>query len=561
MDPNLLTRRHLLRTAPAAALAPLLLRSHAWAAPPAHKLQVDVCVYGGASGGVIAAVALARLGRSVALIEPTRHLGGMTTGGLGWVDVKHGGLRAFAGLTGEYFHRVRDHYTAQGIDPRTFGNDGAVAEPHVAEAILEQMLQEQSKHLTILRETRLASIQKQGRRIRTLILDKAPVDPRGAPSPNPIERSWMSISAAIFIDASYEGDLLAAAHIAWRGDRESRDEFGEPHAGIIPNDLPNPAKPAPLLDPYRKPGDPSSGLLPLISSQPLAPTGSASPIVQAFNFRLCLVKQNHIPIQPGSNYNPANYEIAARLLAAQSAAGNPLHPAAMHTPGKERLLKFSAIPNGKVDLNSSGPVSMDDLTGGAQLYARATWAQRARIWHAHEDYQRGLFYFLQTAPRVPEDIRADLTLWGLAPHEFPAYILRQSDCQNPPPDLPDSVAIGTYSIDSHACQRLAAHGQVIREGEFYEAIPHAYPIPYKTLTPHPQACENLLATFCVSATHVSFASVRMEPPYMVLSESAAHAAHLALEQNTTVQTINPQTLAKRLRNAGQILTPTDIPNP
>ncbi|MGI4829608.1 MAG: FAD-dependent oxidoreductase, partial [Janthinobacterium lividum] len=205
------TRRRVLQTASAAALAPILLRSTGWAAAPGHKLQVDVCVYGGVSGGVIAAITLARLGRSVALIEPTRHLGGMTTGGLGWVDVKVGGVRAFGGLTGEYYRRVHDYYAAKGIDVSKFGNDGAVAEPHVAEAVFEQMLGEQAKHLTIFRESRLASVRKEGRKIRTVVLDKAPVDGRGAPAPTVMEHSFVSVSASMFIDASYEGDLLAAA--------------------------------------------------------------------------------------------------------------------------------------------------------------------------------------------------------------------------------------------------------------------------------------------------------------------------------------------------------------
>ena len=221
---------------------------------------------------------------------------------------------------------------------------------------------------------------------------------------------------------------------------------------------------------------------------------------------------------------------------------------------------------------------MDFVTGGSERYAKASWAERARLWHAHEDYQRGLYHFLQTDPRVAEDIRADLALWGLPRDEFQdtqgwptqlyvrearrmvgAYVMRQRDCQNPPESITDSVGLGTYSLDSHACQRLVDGGQVVREGEFYDKIARAYPISYKTLTPRQEECENLLATFCVSATHVCFASVRMEPPFMVLSESAALAAHGALEEGTSLQRINPERFAKRLRDAGQIVTPDDIP--
>ena len=356
MRSNSLTRRRFLRTLPTAAIAPTLLRSVAWpAAAPGRKLQVDVCIYGGVSGGLIAAVALARLGRSVALVEPTRHLGGMTTGGLGWVDVKLGGVSAFGGLTGEYYRRVREHYASKDIDVHKFGNDGTVAEPHVAEAVLEQMIAEQAGHLTVFRESRLASVRKEGRRIRTVVLDKAPVDQRGAPAPEPLERSYLSISAAIFIDASYEGDLLAAAGISHRGDRESQNEYGEAYAGITLNHNSSAGSATVALDPYLKPGDASSGLIPLVSNASIGTTGSGSRMIQAYNFRLCLVKENPIPIRPGNNYTPATYEIVARMLSAQSGAGKPFRAVQMHS-GNGRLFKFSVLPNGKTDVNNAADI-------------------------------------------------------------------------------------------------------------------------------------------------------------------------------------------------------------
>ena len=570
------TRRRFLQAAPSAAVAPILLRSAAWAAAPGHTVQADVCIYGGVSGGVIAAVALARLGRTVALVEPTRHLGGMTTGGLGWVDVKVGGIRAFGGLTGEYYRRVRAYYAAKGIDVAKFGNDGAVAEPHVAEAVLDQMVQEQQKHITLFLESRVASVHKEGRRVRTLVIDKAPVDRRGAPSPEPLERSYVSISAPMFVDASYEGDLLAAG-VTYRCDRESRDEYGEAFAGILPRNRVHSGNTSVVLDPYKEPGRPSSGLLPLISKLPLGKTGSASPLIQAYTFRLCLVKEKPIPIQPVSEYDPGRYELLARMFAAFSAIGAPFRAAQMYQ-ANWRLLKFCLLPNGKTDVNNAGDISMDFVNGGAERYATASWAERARIWHAHENYQRGLYYFLLTDPRVPEDIRTELALWGLPRDEFQdtngwptqlyvrearrmvgRYMMRQSDCDNPPPSLMDSVGLGTYSLDSHLCQRIADGGRVVHEGGFYGRMVHAYPISYKTLTPRADECENLLATFCVSATHVCFASIRMEPAFMVLSESAALAAHSALLENTSVQGIHPERFARRLREAGQITMPADIP--
>lgn len=269
----------------------------------------------------------------------------------------------------------------------------------------------------------------------------------------------------------------------------------------------------------------------------------------------------------------------ARMLAAQSQAGHPFCAKRMHMPGPRRRLKFSLLPNGKTDVNNAATVSMDFVTGGAERYAKASWAQRASLWHAHEDYQRGLFYFLQSDPRVAPDIRADLALWGLPRDEFQdahgwptqlyvraarrvvgTYVMRQSDCENPPARLHDSVGFGTYSLDSHCCQRVAVGGRVVSEGEFHNRIARAYPISYKILTPRAEDCENLLVTFCVSASHVCFASIRMEPPFMVLSESAALATHSALEESTSVQGINLERFARRFRKAGQIVTPADIPH-
>jgi hypothetical protein len=574
-----LTRRQILAATPALA-GSLLIRSSGLAAPAATKLHVDVCIYGGMSGGVIAAVALARMGRSVALVEPTRHLGGMTTGGLGWVDIKHGGIQAFGGITGEYYRRVREYYARTNVDLSRFGNSGVVAEPHVAELVLEQMLAEQAKNLTIFRESRLASAHRHGRRLTSIVLDKAPVDPRGAPAPTPLERSYLSIAAAMFLDTSYEGDLLAAAGVSYRCDRESRDEYGESLAGITPDSKVEFANggPLPPVDPFVRRGDPSSGLIPLVSGDSVGVPGARSTAQQAYNFRLCLTKENPIPIEPGSDYSPQRFELLARTLRAQAAAGNPVRATQMHEPGKERLLKFSVLPNGKTDVNNSGPVSMDFVNGGSERYANASWRERAALWHAHEDYQRGLLHFLQTDPRVAEDIRADLRQWGLPRDEFrdtrgwPTqlyirearrmtgdFVMRQSDCEHPPVRLPDSVGLGTYTLDSHTCRRLADGKTVFSEGAFFDRVSGAYPVSYRVLTPRAADCENLLASFCVSATHVCFASIRMEPAFMVLSESAAIAANLALEISSSVQRVNVEVFSRRLQNAGQILAPAEIP--
>ncbi len=549
--PSFVTRRHFLQTGAAAAAAMAWPGVHISAAPVKHR--VDVCIYGGTSGGVIAAVALAKLGRSVALVEPLRHLGGMSSGGLGWVDVKLGGMKAVGGLTSEYYSRIRSYYKAAGVDVGKLGNFGAVAEPHVAEKCFEEMLAEQAAHIVILRESRLHGVRKEGRRLRSIVLDKAPVDRRGAPAPKPLEGEYATIEAEMFLDCSYEGDLLAAAGVTCRLDREGRAEFDESAAGV------HVGEPS-AVDPYLRPGDPSSGLVPFVSGAAPGEEGAASPIIQAFNFRLCLVKKDSLPIEPPADYQAARYELLARSVAAQEAAGKATLP-----------LKISILPFGKTDVNNSGPVSMDFIGGGADRYARGSWAERAELWHAHEDYQRGVLHFLRQDPRVPESIRTEVAKWGLPKDEFQdtggwpfqlyirearrmvgSYVVHQGDCEHPQA-IADSIGLGAYALDSHICQRVVQGGRVAPEGTFMVRITKTFPIPYRAICPKESECENLLATFCVSSTHASFAAIRMEPPFMVMSESAAFALHQALEERNAVQRIASEKLIGRLRTAGQAI--------
>ncbi len=321
-----LSRRSFLATTSLAMTAALLGRG--FAAGIADRRKVDVCVYGGTSGGVIAAVALARLGRSVLLIEPTGHVGGMTSGGLGWID--YGRASTIGGLTKQYFDDVRAYYAAAKVP-----SNGWSVEPHVAEELFEQLIAKNK--VDVIRETRLASVQKSGRRIRSITLDKAPVDLRGAPAAQPQEKNYLTVEAAVFMDCSYEGDLLAGAGVSHRTDREGRDEFGESFAGVCYTPLASEraegsgnsrktAKKLLRIDPYVRPGDSSSGLLPFVSASSLAPEGQRHSMVQAYNFRLCLTKHDPIPIAPPPDYDPQRYEIVRRYIAALDAVGDPLLP-------------------------------------------------------------------------------------------------------------------------------------------------------------------------------------------------------------------------------------------
>jgi hypothetical protein len=293
--------------------AAALLAGRGFAAGVTERRKVDVCVYGGTSGGVMAAVALARLGRSTLLIEPTRHVGGMTSGGLGWID--YGKPSTIGGLTKQIFDDMRAYYAAQKIS-----SNGWSVEPHVAEELFEKLIAKYK--VEVVREARLSAVKMQHRRIRFITLDKAPVDAHGAPAAEAQEKKFLEVEAAMFIDCSYEGDLLARAGVSYRTDREGANEFKESFAGIsyaapdtgVAGDHTKAARKTLRLDPYRRAGDSSSGLLPFITGGNLPREGRRDSTIQAYNFRLCLTKNDPIPIDPPASYDPMTYEIVYRYI-------------------------------------------------------------------------------------------------------------------------------------------------------------------------------------------------------------------------------------------------------
>jgi len=507
----------------------------------------------------------------------------MTSSGLGWIDF--GKASSIGGLTKTYFDDIRAYYAAAGVK-----SNGWSIEPHVAEMHFEKMLAE--CHVEVVREARLASVLKSGRRIRSLMLDKAPVEADGSPSPQPQETNFLSVEAAMFMDCSYEGDLLAYAGVSHRTDRESRDEYGESLAGIHYS-MPNSEQKVrdantgnialvrtPLrIDPYVRSGDSSTGLIKLVAGTPIMAEGKQSPMIQAYNFRLCLTKDDPIPITAPANYDPKDFELVYRYIAAIQQTGVPLRPGDIYfnfghekSRSGTRLFKITNLMRGKTDVNNGGCISTDYVTGGAELYANATWPRRARLWRAHADYHRGFFYFLRTDDRLPEWLRTEIAAWGLPKDEFQdsggwptqLYVrearrmigldrLDQKHCEGATP-REDSVGLGSYPLDSHYCQRLVKSGTVIHEGGFMgRDVRKPYPIPYGIITPRAEDCENLLVTFCVSSTHVAFASVRMEPPFMSMSESAGFAIDQALKEGVPVQNINRGKLRARLQEASQVV--------
>lgn len=534
--------------------------------------DTDVCVYGGTSGGVAAAVQAARLGKSVVLLEPGRHLGGMTSGGLSAVDI--GDPRTVGGIAREYFTRLVARYgktlawdqpfRGQGGGPATGG--AYSIEPHVAEQVFVEMAREAG--VTVVYDARLASVKKDGARIVELQTDDG-----------------RRFRAKMFLDTTYEGDLMAAAGVSYTLQREGNDQYGEklngihysakyqPRAahlkpgsngrvpggqGVWDRDFP--------LDPYVTPGDPASGLLPLIQEGKPGNPGEAAPGIQAYCYRLCLTTaDDRLPISPPANYDPQRYEIVARFLAACEAIGDDVD--------LRWFSKHDPLPNKKWDFNTA--TFGGNLPGASWDWPEASHARRAEIAREHEEYHRGLLHFLATDPRVPTKVRQQMQQFGLPRDEFPdtggwPHQLYIREARRMVSDLvmtehhtfgrqvaPHSVGLGSYGTDIHEIRRIVKDGVVIREGKIAEGRGGAapYPVGYGAIVPKEAECENLFVTFALSASHVAFASLRMEPVFMITSQSAATAAVQAINDGVTVQQVDQARLRKQLHADKQILEP------
>ncbi len=517
------------RTALALTLFVLFL---AHAAHAAEIIDADICIYGGTAGGVAAAVESARLGRKAVIAEFGSHLGGMSSGGLSQTDI--GNKAAIGGIAREFYQRLGKHY---GKDEQW------MFEPSVAENIFFDFVNE--SRAPVYFQQRLASVKKEGARIVEVTMENGKV-----------------FRARMFIDASYEGDLMAKAGISCTVGREPNSQYQETlngmrartpkHQFIVP------------VDPYLKPGDPQSGLLPLIQSGDGGVPGAGDQCVQAYNFRLCLTQDpaNKRPIEPPAKYDPARYELLARYVEALAAAGKP--------PKLGDLMHIQPMPNGKTDINNNGAVSTDFI-GANYAYPNANYAQRAQIWQAHEDYTRGFLHFLATSPRLPENLRREMKSWGLARDEFrdtdgwphqlyvrearrmvSDYVMTEHNCRGEL-KAADVIGLAAYTMDSHNCQRLVKDGHAENEGDVQIGGFPPYPISFRSIVPKTAECENLLVPVCLSSTHIAYGSIRMEPVFMVLGHSAAAAACEAIDAGTPVQKVNIEKLQERLLADKQIL--------
>ncbi|MCA9192144.1 MAG: FAD-dependent oxidoreductase [Planctomycetales bacterium] len=529
-----------------------------------RRVECDVVVYGGTSGGVIAAVQAKRMGHSVCLVCPDKHLGGLSSGGLGWTD--SGNKAVIGGLAREFYHRVWQHYQKPEAwrwqASSDYGNKGQgtpamdgeqrtmwIFEPHVAEAVFDGLVADYG--IDVYRDEwldREAGVSKTGSdivSIRTL--------------------GGLSVFGKVFIDATYEGDLMAAAGVDYHIGRESSSQYDEQWNGVQVGVLHHGhhfgavAKP---ISPYVIPGDPASGLLPRISPDPPGDYGAADDRVQAYCFRMCLTDddRNRVPFPKPSGYDPSQYELLVRVLEAG---------------WREGFQKFDPIPNHKTDTNNHGPFSTDNI-GYNYDYPEASYARRKEIIAEHEQYQQGLMYFLANEPRVPADVREKFAQWGLAGDEFVdnrnwphqiyvrearrmigQFVMTENELLKRRP-TPESIGMGSYTMDSHNVQRyVTPEGYVQNEGDIGVSTRGPYAIAMGSIVPQRQQCTNLLVPVCLSSSHIAFGSIRMEPVFMILGQSAATMASLAIAGKVPVQEITYAQLRPKLMADGQVLEFTD----
>ena len=494
-------------------------------------LFYDLVIYGGTASGVVGAVSAAREGAQVAILEPGRHLGGMLSGGLGYTD--RGDSSKIGGLAREVFQRIGSKYGKE--IQWNF-------EPHVAEQVMIELAAEAGVHIYYQHSLEASGIRKSGSRITGILT-----------------HSGQEFIGRAYLDCSYEGDLMAQAGVRYSTGRESREEFGETLAGVRRYGGTH------NFQYLLKATDAQGTLYPEISLAPLGAAGQGDDLIQAYNYRICLTRDpaNRIPFTPPAQYDPARYQLLPLWLDLVSQTEQ--RPAALRD-----FLFLGPLPGGKYDVNNIGPFSTD-LLGGSQDYPNGSESTREEIRQAHRDYLQGLLYFAATDPSMPPSIRLQMSQLGYAADEFVEtgnwphqlyvresrrmagiYVMTQKDLQTER-EKEDSVGMGSYTIDSHSVQRyMTLDGYVQNEGEVQYPV-KPYQIPYRALLPKEGEASNLLVPVCLSASHVAYSSLRMEPQYMILGEAAGLAAWMSIQENTSVQDVSVRELQQRLRDRGGVL--------
>ncbi len=532
-----------------------------------NATEYDIVIYGGTSAGVSAAIQASRMGKTVMLIEPTNRIGGLTTGGLGQTDI--GNKQAVGGIAREFYQQVKQYYQNpenwkwQKMDEYRSGGQSVTEtnedamwtfEPSAALKILQEMLR-QEKNISLVYNQQLnrrSGVKKTKAKITSIVMEN------GA-----------EYKGKMFIDATYEGDLMATAGISYTIGREANKQYGETLNGVQAADsgrticnekIRNAVNHnfATGVDPYIVKGKPSSGLLPFINPKFPQKNGSGDKKFQAFCFRMCLTNctENRIAFEKPTDYKELDYELLIRNFEA----------------GEKRIpWSNSAMPNRKTDTNNDRGFSIDFI-GQNYNYIEASYNEREKIAEKHRNFQKGLMWTLAYHPRIPEKIRNEISLWGTCKDEFNAgngwqqqlyiregrrmisdYVITQRNCEGIEISK-DAVGLAAYSMDSHHVQRyVSKQGYVRNEGNVQAHVKAPYSISYRAIIPKQNECENLLVPVCLSSTHIAFGSIRMEPVFMVLGQSAAIAASLAMDRNIPVQKLEYSVLGENLLKFNQRL--------
>jgi len=509
----------------------------------------DLVIYGNSSAGVIAGIQARRDGLDVIVTGPDKHLGGLTAGGLGWTD--SGNKDAVGGLSREFYRRVKAHYDKpeawkhqrpgdySRYDPKS--DAMWVFEPHVAETVFEEMAaeagleihrdkwQDRGKGVTV-RKNRITEIR---------MLDGT------------------AYRSRVFMDAGYEGDLMAAAGVSYAVGREPNSRYGETLNGVQTRNAVSHQFDRDV-SPYLVADDPSSGLLPRIHDEGPGEEGSGDKKVQAYNFRMCLtdVEENRLPFPKPEGYDPRQYELLGRYL---------------DKGWRGIWVKFDPAPNNKTDTNNHGAFSTDNI-GMNYDYPEAGYERREEIVREHERYQKGLMWYLANDPRVPEDVRERMSRWGLARDEFKDngnwphqiyvrearrmvgdFVMTEMHLRGKKP-TGKSIGMGSYNMDSHHVQRYVdARGCARNEGDIQVDPGGPYLVSYDAVVPRRKEVVNLLVPVCLSSSHIAYGSIRMEPVFMILGQSAAAAARIAVRQEIPVQDVDYDILRPELMRLGQVL--------
>lgn len=522
-----------------------------------ESYSADVIIYGGTSAAVTAAVQTHRMGRSVIIVSPDIHLGGMSSSGLGFTDT--GNKEVIGGLAREFYQLIYQHYQKPESwnwqKQSEYGNVGQgnpaidgekrtmwIFEPHVAESAFELLI-DQNKIMVkrdewLDRETGVTKKKGEIVSMKTL--------------------TGNVYKGKVFIDATYEGDLMAAAGVRFTVGREDNSLYNETWNGVQAGVFQHGHYFKDNIDPYKIPGDPSSGLLPRISADVPGPNGTGDSKIQAYCYRLCLTQlpENKVPITKPEGYDSSEYELLVRLA---------------DTRWNEFFAKYDAIPNFKTDVNNHGPFSYDNI-GMNWDYPEASYERRKEIINDHILYQKGLLYFTATDSRLPAWVRDTMNTWGYSKDEFKdngnwpyniyvrearrmigSYVMTENDvlCKR---DVPESVGMGSYTMDSHNVQRyVTSEGFVQNEGDIGVRAPRPYRIALGSIMPLKEDCTNLLVPVCVSCSHIAFGSIRMEPVFMILGQSAATIASMSIEKEKSIYDLPYDEIKEQLISDGQIL--------